>query len=150
MANQRFMVRAAVYLVLFKEGKVLLLRRYNTGWQDGNYTMVGGHMESGETVFAALMREAREEAGVALKQENLRVAHTMYRKGDEADYVDFFVVADTWEGEPKNLEPHKCDDMQWSPLARLPENILPHIQAAIAYCQNGMAFSEFGWDSAAK
>jgi ADP-ribose pyrophosphatase YjhB (NUDIX family) len=146
MATERFTVRAAVYLVLFKEGKTLLLRRFTTGWQDGMYSMVGGHIDAGETVLDALIREAREESGVEVTKENIRVAHTMYRKSDEADYVDFFIVADSWKGEPTITEPDKCDDLSWFSILDLPENTLPYIKEAIAYCQNGVTFSEFGWN----
>ncbi len=35
MSNERFTLRAAVYLILIKDGKTLLSRRFNTGWLDG-------------------------------------------------------------------------------------------------------------------
>ena len=54
----------AVYLLLLREGHVLLLRRHNTGYEDGNYSVIAGHVDPGERVTQALVREAAEEAGI--------------------------------------------------------------------------------------
>lgn len=34
---ERFKMRVAVHLILEQDNKYLLLRRYNTGYEDGNY-----------------------------------------------------------------------------------------------------------------
>jgi 8-oxo-dGTP pyrophosphatase MutT (NUDIX family) len=41
---------AAVYLILLKQDKVLLLQRRHTGFEDGNYSLPTGHLEKGENV----------------------------------------------------------------------------------------------------
>jgi 8-oxo-dGTP pyrophosphatase MutT (NUDIX family) len=43
---------AAVHLLLIKNDQILLLRRFNTGWQDGFYSLPAGHVDAGESVTA--------------------------------------------------------------------------------------------------
>ncbi len=138
----------AAYLVLFKEQKTLLLRRKNTGFEDGNYGLVSGHVEKGESFLQCMVREAEEEAGILLKAEDLKVAHMMHRKsglpeGDER--VDAFVVARRWEGEIQNKEPHKCNELGWFELRALPENTIGYIRQALEHIQEGEFYSEQGW-----
>lgn len=52
MANYR--IHVAVHLLLIRDNKILLLRRYNTGYEDGNYSVVAGHMTENENVFQAM------------------------------------------------------------------------------------------------
>jgi ADP-ribose pyrophosphatase YjhB (NUDIX family) len=102
----------AVHLFFLREGKILLLRRFNTGYEDGNYSVVAGHVDAGETVTQAAVREAMEEAGVVLRLEDLQVVHVMNRKSND-ERVDFFVNVKAWSGEINNTEPDKCDDLAW-------------------------------------
>ena len=44
-----------------KDDKILLQRRFDTGWEDGKYTFVSGHVEKGEKICDAGSREASEE-----------------------------------------------------------------------------------------
>ena len=68
-----FLAPVAVHLLLVKNDRVLLLRRYNTGYEDGNYSVVAGHIEGGEDLKTAMIREAREEAGIEILRSNLEV-----------------------------------------------------------------------------
>lgn len=143
IGSERFTLRAAVYLMLIKDGKVLLIRRFNTGWQDGKYSLIAGHLEGSETVKQAMAREAKEEAGVYFKPVDLHVVHTMHRRSNnDLEYIDFFLVADKWQGNPQIMELDKCDDMQWFPLNDLPKNTLPHIRQAIERYSSKIPFSE--------
>ena len=65
---ERFKLVVAVHLILIENGKILLLRRYNTGYEDGNYSLVAGHIDGNESVIQAMQREALEEAKKAAQE----------------------------------------------------------------------------------
>jgi len=50
---ERFSTRVAIHLFLMQGDEVLLIRRYNTGYEDGNYSVIAGHIDGGETVMTA-------------------------------------------------------------------------------------------------
>ena len=139
----------AVYLLLFHKEQVLLLRRYNTEYEDGNYSVIAGHVERDERVTAALVREAVEEAGVRLREEDAQFLHVIQRKGaDGLIYLDFFFLAERWEGEIHNHEPSKCDDLRWFPLTALPEHTIAHVRDTLTkHWPEASRFSEYGWTS---
>jgi ADP-ribose pyrophosphatase YjhB (NUDIX family) len=128
-------------LLLIKGDKILLLRRFNTGWQDGNYSLPAGHLEMGETPTSGMMREGLEEIGITLHKEDLEMVHTMHRI--HGYYIDLFFTAKKWEGEIVNKELNKCDDLNWFPLEDLPINIVPSVKSAIEQYKKGVHFSEF-------
>ena len=37
------------HLLLIRDHRILLLRRRNTDYEDGKYSVIAGHMENGET-----------------------------------------------------------------------------------------------------
>lgn len=134
----------AVYLILKKDDKILLARRCNTGYQDGNYHLPSGHVEEAEFPTVALIREAKEEIGIDLSTSNLRFIHVLYRlKHDETgERIDLFFTADTWLGEIVNMEPNKCDDLKWVKPQELPENMTPYIRHTLECIKKGIFSSE--------
>ena len=137
----------AAFLVLQKGDEVLLSLRHNTGYRDGYYCLVSGHVERGETYTQAMIREAKEEAGITLTRNNLKVVHAMHRKSDndDSERVDVFFVAEKWKGEIKNKEPDKCVELKWFKTSKLPKVTIPFIRKAIQNIQAGVFYSEFGW-----
>ncbi|MDD5489392.1 MAG: NUDIX domain-containing protein [Candidatus Moranbacteria bacterium] len=150
MKKERFKIVPASYLVAIKDGKALMLRRFNTGFQDGNYGLVSGHLEGKETFRQCMIREAKEEAGISFKEEDLEVVHVMHRREmfnpvEIRERVDIFIRVDEWEGQIKNMEPEKCDDLSWFPLNNLPENAIPYIKFALECIDKNVFYSEWGW-----
>ncbi|MBI2642056.1 MAG: NUDIX domain-containing protein [Candidatus Wildermuthbacteria bacterium] len=146
MANkERFKLIPSVYAFFIQEEKILLLRRYQTGFEDGNYGLLAGHADGEETFTNALKREVSEEVGVQFDASNLSLALTMHRWCGDHERADFFFVVERWDGEPRNMEPNKCDDVSWFPLNQLPQNTIPYIRAAIDCYLKGMRYCEFGW-----
>jgi len=86
--NEPFKIFIAIFLVLIKDGQVLLLKRTNTGYQDGKYGLVAGHLEESETARQGIIHEAKEEAGITLKPADLEVVHVMHRYGSDREYID--------------------------------------------------------------
>lgn len=142
--HQRATFPVTVHLFFLRENQILLLRRFNTGYADGQYSVPAGHLDGDETVVAAAVREAEEEVGVRLEAEEIRYSSVIHRlDGDER--VDFFVLVNKWEGEPFNAEPEKCDELLWSDLNNLPRNTIPYVKRALQNHLNGVRFDEFGW-----
>jgi len=138
----RFQVTPAVFLMLFKENKVLLLLREGTGYMDGYYSLVAGHMDGDETVKSAMIREAKEEANITLNESEIDVALTMHRFSSD-ERIDFFVTAREFEGEVKNMEPSKCKELKWFVIDELPENMVPNVRYAINAVRDGQTFAQF-------
>lgn len=153
MPNNRFKLIAAVHLLLIRDAHVLLLRRFNTGYEDGNYSVPAGHLDGNEPVSSATTREALEEAGISINTSDLRVVHVMHRHGTTVDggsneRVDFFSATSAWKGTPRIMEPNKCDQLAWFPIDDLPPNMIPYIQQALDCYLLGLPYSEFGWEAA--
>jgi 8-oxo-dGTP diphosphatase len=148
MAAERFRLKSAVHVFLLRGDEVLLLRRYNTGYEDGRYSVPAGHLDGGETVVAAAIREAREEVGVALDPAEVAVAGVMHRRAED-ERVDWFVAARLWRGEPENREPHRCDELRWAPLDAPPPETIPYVQRALENFRAGRWFDSFGWPDGA-
>ncbi len=134
----------ASYILFVQDGKILLSRRYQTGFEDGNYSLPAGHTEPGETFTQALIREIDEEIGITLAPDNVVVSHVMHRKFGREN-IDVFFTAKNWTGIPENKEPEKCDDLAWFPVDNLPNNTIPYIRQAIENSLKGVFYSEHGW-----
>lgn len=132
----------AVHLLLLQGDSVLLLRRANTGYEDGNYSVPAGHVEVAETVARAAIREAAEEVGMTLQPSDLAFALFMHRQAEQPR-IDFFFAVSRWVGEPQNLEREKCDQLRWAPLDDLPRNVIPYVRLGIERFRAGNRYAEF-------
>lgn len=135
--------------MLLQENKILLLRRFNTGYKDGQYSFIAGHVDPGETFTQCIIREAQEEAGILLEEKDMKVAHVMHRNSElneSAERIDIFFVAQNWEGEITNKEPHKCQELAWFDINNLPENVIPYIKQVIEEVKHKRHYSEYGWE----
>ena len=124
--SQKHQVHVASYVIFRRDDKILLMRRANTGYEDGKYSLPSGHIEAGEFPDAAAIREAQEEVGVTI--QDLVFKLVMY---SDDNYVCFFFEATRWEGEIRNCEENKCDDLNWFDLNNLPKNIAPEVKTGL-------------------
>jgi len=133
-----------VHLFFFRGSQILLIRRFNTGYADGQYSVPAGHLDGGETVLAAAAREAMEEVGVRIEPQDIEFSSVMHRLDGE-ERVDFFVKIRDWAGEPFNAELDKCDEIRWVDVNDLPANTIPYIRQALRSHFQENRFDEFGW-----
>ncbi|MCW1888741.1 MAG: NUDIX domain-containing protein [Candidatus Moranbacteria bacterium] len=137
----------ASYIVCKKGDSVLLQRRFQTGFNDGKYSLPAGHVEAGENFTQALYREIKEEIGIIPDPAHTSVKHIMHRNSEtERVYIDTYFVSEKWDGDIVNHEPEKCDDLSWYTLDALPENTIPYVKAALENIAQGKFYSEFGWE----
>lgn len=136
-----------VHALLFDPaGRVLLMERANTGYADGLAGVPAGHLEEGETVVEAVVRETMEEVGVSLREDDVRCVHVSHRftpGGD--DRVGFFFAATRWNGEAVNAEPHKCARIWWHDPDDLPPDTIGYVADAITRVRtDSSTFSIYG------
>jgi 8-oxo-dGTP diphosphatase len=148
VAKERFKLISAVHLFLIQGDQILLLRRYNTGYEDGKYSVPAGHLDGGEEIVSAAIREAKEECGIEILPEDVQVVEVMHRKSSD-ERIDFFLAATKWTGEIRNAEPDKCDELRWVDMDRLPENTIPYVRRAIENYRAGRWFDSYGWEKTA-
>jgi len=141
---ERFKLICAVHLFLICDDKVLLLRRFNTGYEDGKYSVIAGHLEGDEEIKAAAIREAQEEIGIKISPADLQVVGVMHRKSTD-ERIDFFLATSSWSGEITNREPDRCDQLAWFDLDEIPENVVPYVGRALDNYRRGNWFDSFGW-----
>ena len=136
--------RVAVNLLFEKDNKICLMRRYNTGWNDGNYALMGGHVEDGESPICAAIREAKEEFGVDVTSQSLK---HMLTCAVYPDHIYLYFKCTDWQGEIVNMEKDQCDDISFFDVDNLPKNLIDADRQAIdcIYKGNGSKFTTFGY-----
>lgn len=145
--KRRYLVPVAVNLLIQQDGKLLMLCRTNTGYEDGKWSVPAGHVDRGESATSAAVRETKEELGVTARE--LRFAHISHKRDpvDGEERIDLFFQVSAWDGRIKNVEPDKCSGLAWFSLDKLPPNTVEYVRHALAALTHGQALSEFGWDT---
>lgn len=132
--------------MLRDKDKILLLRRANTGYQDGTYSLIAGHLNGDELGTEGMIREAKEEAGITILTKDLKHVHTTHRlsRGEVGqERIDLFFEATKWKGKVANKEPEKCDNLSWFDTDNLPRQMLPYVRLVIEDIENGIDYSEY-------
>jgi 8-oxo-dGTP pyrophosphatase MutT (NUDIX family) len=131
------------------DNQVFMLRRFNTGWRDGWWTVPSGHVDAGEGPKAAAIRELNEEAGVEVMPEQLGDPLIYFYLADDRlhERVSVFFEIDASNLTPSNVEPAKADKGEWFDLDALPDNVVPLLKRAFTDLASGVRYSERYYDS---
>lgn len=143
MNKERYKTKVAVFLKLTRKIngniEVLLQKRCNTGYMDGMYDMAcSGHLEKGETLAQAVIREANEEIGIKIKTEDLKLLSVLHLYKE--DYIHIFFETKRYEGSPEIKEKDKCSDLRWFNINELPENIIANVKKVLENIQKGRIY----------
>jgi 8-oxo-dGTP pyrophosphatase MutT (NUDIX family) len=142
----RFQVVPAAYVFLRRteDGaeQLLLQLRDGTGYMDGHWAAAAaGHVEAGESVLEAAVREAVEELGIRVDPDDLVPLCAMHRTvaphGPIDERVDFFFECRRWVGEPRIQEADKSADLRWFDLTALPDPVVPHERQVMTALRDG-------------
>lgn len=136
--NDRHTTRTAVFILLERNGRYFFLRRKG-GWGEGLLTVPAGHVDKGEGVRDAAMREAKEETGISFCSEDLEFLHVDYIKDR---FTDFYFRVKTWEGDPGLKERETASEAIWIPKNELPDDIVPQIKNLLKQMKKRSYFSE--------
>lgn len=122
-------VHVAVGVVLDDRGRVLVAKRNPDVHQGGLWEFPGGKVESGESVFDALVREFQEEVDLTPL-----AAYPLLKL--DFEYPDKHVLLDVWDivefsGAARGVE---GQPVEWRPLDKLHAGEFPAANAAIIRC----------------
>ena len=120
--------------------QILLSGRENTGYKDGEYELPGGHLEENEDLYEAMIREAKEELGISLKRENLKIVHIMHHYTGKR--MNFILETEKSDLEPRIMEVDKCEELKWVEINNLPENTMEKVKIIIGYIEKGELYSK--------
>lgn len=126
--------KVSVVCVIEKDGKYLFLKRSNTGKDDGFYMLPGGHVDAGESVLHATVRELKEELGIDVKESDLEFKLVEPIK----TYITFFFRVKKFDGILQNMEPEKHGEMVYLPIDA--KDIHPFCKRELELIKNGVSF----------
>ena len=84
-----------VLCMIYKENKILLQNRLKKDWK--GYTLPGGHIEDGESMVEAVIREMKEETG--LKINNPILCGIKHFPIEGGRYLVILYKTDSFEGD---------------------------------------------------
>lgn len=140
MENERPKIGLGVYILNEKSEVLLLHRRGNHG--AGTWSAPGGHLEYGESFEECAIREAREEAGIAVSDLQLIGVRNDIFQVEGKHYVTLSMRTKQYQGEPKIMEPDVFDDIQWFPLDALPSPLFLSMERFLQSDQDCLCGSE--------
>jgi 8-oxo-dGTP diphosphatase len=128
--------------MIVKDGKILMGKRKGSH-AAGEYGLVGGHLDPMESFEDCIKREVREECGLEI--DNLRfICVSNINTYAPKHYIDIDFIADWQSGEPKVLEPEKCEGWGWYSLGDLPKPLNYLTEVLLESLKNKNYFNDLG------
>lgn len=135
----------ACHVFFVKNGEIFLMKRSNTGFQDGKWSVPAGRLNENETLIEGAIREAREEVDADVEEKNIQNFMMMSHKDERGERLYAFFLCNEWRNDLKNLEPAVCSEVRWFRVDALPQNMVPHVRFALGLILSGKCYAEFGY-----
>jgi 8-oxo-dGTP diphosphatase len=135
--------RCGTSAAIFRGREVLLVER-GKGELQGLWSLPGGHIEPGEPVRAAALREVCEETGVTAEIAGLLDIHEVMRRGPAGELLAHYLLV-VWYGHWVDGEPVAGSDAaaaRFVPLDAL--DTLPMTEAAPGFVRRAWALLQEG------
>ena len=97
------------------------------GW----WTKPGGEIEYGETAIQAAKREIKEELNIEIDIWGYCMHTDHIIENDNQHWIAVNFLGRIKSGKPKNMEPPKCDKIEWFALDNLPEKLVQTTRESI-------------------
>lgn len=141
----------AVYLILEKDGKILLYHRSeNSRYKPNEFGLVAGNVEENESCIQAIIREANEEVDIVICENDLELVSTLHRQENNEESIDLFYKTTNWKGEINNNEPEKCKKLAWYSIFELPINTIDYIKKILMETTTDKKYSDLGFSKKLK
>ena len=119
-------------VVVNARGEVLLIRRGNEPFR-GCWALPGGFMEMDETIEHCAVRELKEETGLVVPEERIRMVGVFSRPGrDPRGRTVTVAYSVDMEGCPVASSGDDAAEARWFPLGALPPLAFDHDEVIAA------------------
>ncbi len=120
MSDSKKYASVGVGVIIQKDGKVLLQKRKGSHGE-GKWSCPGGHIDFGETIEEAAIREAKEEVGVTIANVRFKTLDNHIFKKEGKHYVTIWLEADYVRGKPRINAKDEISDVGWFAWDNLPK-----------------------------
>ncbi|XLQ20489.1 MAG: NUDIX domain-containing protein [Candidatus Moraniibacteriota bacterium] len=125
-------------LILNDKGEALLMKRGKKVRNEvGFWSKPGGGVHFGEIAIDAMKREIKEELDIEIEITGYLPHTDHFVELDKQHWASFNFIAYITKGEPRNMEPEKCDEIRWIALDKLPAKTTQTTLEPIENYKNG-------------
>ena len=134
--------REVAVWIINEKGEILLQKRASTKKQEPNkWSICAGHVDAGETVESAIIREMEEEIGIKLSIDELEFLNTYKTQNDLQNniknyifqYIYFFKT--NWKIEDYKISLEELSEIKYIPFEEF-ENIVKNKDENVTFTKN--------------
>lgn len=145
LVGNRLLLVPGARLVLHDGERVFLQRRADFL----KWSFISGTPEEGESLTDMIVREAAEEAGIALARPtafgfscNPALENRVYPNGDQCQFFAMMYACDRYTGEARVAD-HESTDARWFAFDALPPDCMPAVTVTMQAFARWRASGEF-------